>query len=234
MKRSEAPSHTNPSFKKKAKPDRLREVAVRMPPPQSKIVKILPTPLNAKQLKSLQYLLSAAAYASILETSTTNTSGLRDKCYNFYHGYDEDHIGVVKNFLAGNDRFHILWDAGRIASGFGNLSGLSLASIEDVIYKPTLKGKTIITGRQILDKARDALKEAKKYLAFWMEFLVDGSMPSGMSEVNALQHVMKRAAEEMSLECAVEDEDEGISLYPVRDMCLTFFPMRYDIILTYA
>ena len=117
MKRSEAPSHTNPSFKKKAKPDRLREVAVRIPPPQSKIVKILPTPFNAKQLKSLQYLLSAAAYASILETSTTNTSGLREKCYNFYHGYDEDHIEVVKNFLAGNDRFHTLWDAGRIASG---------------------------------------------------------------------------------------------------------------------
>ena len=45
-----------------------------------------------------------------------------------------------------------------------------------------------------------------------MEFLVDGSMPSGMTEVNALQHVMKRAAEEMSLECAEEDEDEGISL----------------------
>ena len=68
MKRSEAPSHTNPIFKKKAKPDRLREVAVRMPPPQSKNVKNSPTPLNAKQLKSLQYLLSAAAYASILET----------------------------------------------------------------------------------------------------------------------------------------------------------------------
>ena len=107
MKRSEAPSHTNPSFKKKAKPDRLREVAVRMPPPQSKNVKISRTNLNDKQLKSLQYLLSAAAYASILETSTTNTSGLREKCYNYYHGYDEDHIGVVKNFLAGNDRFHI-------------------------------------------------------------------------------------------------------------------------------
>ena len=72
-----------------------------------------------------------------------------------------------------------------------NLSGLSRASIEEVIYKPTLKGKTIITGRQILDKTRDALKEAKKYLAFWMEFLVGGSMPSGMKEVNALQHVMK-------------------------------------------
>ena len=96
MKRSEAPSHTNPFFKKKAKPDRLREVAIRMPPPQSKIVKILSTPLNAKQLKSLQYLLSAATYASILETSTTNTSGLREKCYNFYHGYDKDHIGVGK------------------------------------------------------------------------------------------------------------------------------------------
>ena len=78
----------------------------------------------------------------------------------------------------------------------------SLASIEDVIYKPTLKGKAIITGRQILDKARDALKEAKKYLAFWMEFLVGGSMPSGLTEVNTLQHVMNRAADEMSLECA--------------------------------
>lgn len=52
-----------------------------------------------------------------------------------------------------------------------------------------------------------------------MEFLVDGYMPSGMTEVNALQHVMKRAAEERSLECAEEDEYEGISLYPVRDMC---------------
>lgn len=78
------------------------------------------------------------------------------------------------------------------------------------------------------------MKEAKNYLAFWMEFLVGGSMPSGMTEVNALQHVMKRAADEMSLECAKVDEDEGIILYPMRDMCLTFFPMRYDIILTYA
>ena len=59
-------------------------------------------------------------------------------------------------------------------------------------------------------------------------------MPSGMTEVNTLQHVMKRAADEMSLEYAEEDEDEGIILYPVRDMCLTFFSMRYDIILTYA
>ena len=55
-----------------------------------------------------------------------------------------------------------------------------------------------------------------------------------MTEVNALQHVMKRAADEMSLECAEEDKDEDIFLYPTRDMCLTFFPMRYDVILTYA
>ena len=61
-------------------------------------------------------------------------------------------------------------------------------------------------------------------------------MPSGLTEANTLQHVINRAADEMSLECAEEDEDEdeGIIFYPVRDMCLTFFPMRYDIILTYA
>ena len=62
MKRSEAPSNLKPSFKKKAKPDRLKETAVRMPPPtQPKTVRVSPTPLNAKQLKSLQFLLSGAS-----------------------------------------------------------------------------------------------------------------------------------------------------------------------------
>ena len=236
MKRSEAPSNLKPSFRKKAKPDRLKETAVRMPPPtQPKTVRISPTPLNAKQLKSLQFLLSGASYASVLETEKTNATGLREKCSDHYHGVDEDRIGVVKNFLLGNDRFHVLWDSGRIASGFGNLSGLSRESIAEVIYYPTLKGKNLITGRQVLEKSRVSLREAKKYLAFWMEFLVGGSMPSGMTEVNALQYVMKRAMEEMSDECAeVDEEEEGNVMSILSDMCFMFFSMRYDVILTYG
>jgi hypothetical protein len=224
MKRSLAPSNKNTSFKKKPKAERLKETAVRMPPPPPpRVAKQNLTPLNAKQLKSLQYLLCAAAYASVLESSTTNGDGLRDKCYKNYHGSDDDHIGVVQNFLEGNDRYSILWDSGRIASGFGNLSGLCYQSIEEVIFHPTLKGKSLLTGRQVLEKARECLKGAKKYLAYWMEFLVAGSMPSGMNEVNALQYVMKRIAEEMSSECPDGDEEEGTVSYFVCCLIICFF-----------
>ena len=48
-----------------------------------------------------------------------------------------------------------------------------------------------------------AFKKSKKALAYWNEFLVNGSMPSGITEENALKHVLKRAMEESS--CEVED-----------------------------
>ena len=60
-------------------------------------------------------------------------------------------------------------------------------------------------------------------------------MPSGMTEVNALQYVMKRAMEEMSDECAeVDEEEEGNVMSILSDMCFMFFSMRYDVILTYG
>jgi hypothetical protein len=46
----------------------------------------------------------------------------------------------------------------------------------------TLTGKKVIDGRQILDKAKAALLEAKKLLGYWMEFLYNGQFPSGMNE----------------------------------------------------
>ena len=33
-------------------------------------------------------------------------------------------------------------------------------------------------------------------LSFWMDFLVDGAMPSGMNEDDALRHVLNKAYQE--------------------------------------
>ena len=63
--------------------------------------------LTTTQLKSLHYLLSAASYLPVLEGSTLSKAGLREKCYQAYHGINDDHVGVVKNFLDGTGRFEI-------------------------------------------------------------------------------------------------------------------------------
>ena len=205
MKRSSAPS-LNQRIPKVTKTSHMREASGK----GSKAVKSASSSpsLTATQLKSLHYLLSAASYLSVLEGSTLSKAGLREKCYQAYHGINDDHVGVVKNFMDGTGRFEILWENGRFHNGYGNLSGLSYDSINSVIKKPTLKGSNNISGRQILEKGKLALQDAKKYLAYWNEFLVNGSLPSGMNEENALQHVMKRAMEETSTELG-NDEDSG-------------------------
>ena len=209
MKHSAAPNSTNSFVSKRSKSSHSRPATAK-PASHAKPVKYIPPPpLTAKQQKSFHWLLSGASYISVLEGSTLNIAGIREKCSKTYHGYDEDHVGMAENFLDGRGRFNVLWDSGRIASGYGHLTGISRESINEVLFKPTLKGKNLITGRQILDKAKAALCEAKKFLAYWMEFLVDGNMPSGMNEDSALQHVMKRAMEEQSLEVADDDESVG-------------------------
>jgi hypothetical protein len=72
-----------------------------------------------------------------------------------------------------------------------------------------LKGNTLITGRQIVDKAKLALNEAKKLLGYWMEFLVNGQMPSGKNEDDALQYVLDRAYQETSVEH--DDDNDSIA-----------------------
>ena len=67
-------------------------------------------------------------------------------------------------------------------------------NIEYVIRCPTLPGKRRIDGRQILSKAKIALKECKKLLSLWNEFLKNGT-PSGMDETDALKHVVQRSIE---------------------------------------
>ena len=121
-----------------------------------------PPPINAKQQKAFHHLLSAAAYNSVLEGNTDSTEGLRELCARYYHGFDEDNIGIAASFLQGDGRFGVLWDDNVIAPGFGHLSGLSHAQLSYYIVRPTLKGKNLITGRQILEKGRACLMEAKK------------------------------------------------------------------------
>lgn len=75
--------------------------------------------------------------------------------------------------------------------------------------------------------------EAKKFLAYWMEFLVDGNMSSGMNEENALLYVLKRAMEEQSPEIADDEESVGLSLvsssFVIHPQCLRLrlHMMRY-------
>lgn len=56
--------------------------------------------------------------------------------------------------------------------------------------------------------------EAKKLLAYWMEFLVNDQMPSGKDEEDALKYVIRQAREETSVELVDDDEepaDDGLN-----------------------
>ena len=116
-------------------------------------------------------------------------------------------------FLNGQGRYGILWETMNressdvIAEGFGPISGISRRSIEDVIRSPTLSGNKRINGRQLMSKAKVALREAKVLLGFWSEFTRNG-MPSGMDESDALKHVLNRAFQEKSAECDDNDDDD--------------------------
>lgn len=211
MKRSAAPSHTSSSStSKKMKPSKGNDKSSNRndPSPLPLIIKsVAPPPIiNTKQQKAFHFLVSAASYISVLEGSTDSAEGVQKLIYRYYHGYDDDNIGVVENFLQGNGRFGVLWDDGRIIYGLGHLSGLTQAQLRYYVPLPTLSGKFPMNGRQILEKARLCLLEAKKLLALWMEFCVDGKLPSGMNEENALQYVLKKAHSLTSNEVVGDDE----------------------------
>lgn len=90
-------------------------------------------------------------------------------------------------------------------------------SLIDIILRPTLRGQNLITGRQILDKARACVMEAKKLLGFWMEFLVDDHFPSGMSHDDASEYVLGRARDESSIEVDEDDAEGLLSIFIKRN-----------------
>lgn len=97
-----------------------------------------------------------------------------------------------------------------ITEGFGPISGLSRKNISKVIQLSTLSGKKQLDGRSILKKAKAALAECKILLAYWMDFLVAGNMPSGMNEEDALQYVLNRSYDENKAELDDDDDDESV------------------------
>ena len=140
--------------------------------------------------------------------------------HRFYHGDGEDQIGHVGMFLNGQGRYSVLWETmnreggDTIAEGFGPISGLSRRSIEEVVRSPTLSGNKKINGRQLMSKAKVALREAKVLLGYWTEYTRNG-MPSGMNETDAIKHVLNRAFQEKSAECDDNDDyddDEDVTV----------------------
>ena len=200
--------------------------------------------LKANQLKIIQYLLSTASYVSVLQSPPTRGVTIKAnmvkydlmivkhcfekftmimfslKPHRYYHGEGNDQIGHVGMFLNGKGRYAVLWETMNsensdvIAEGFGPISGISRKSIEDVVRRSTLSGKKEIDGRQLLSKAKVALKDAKILLSYWYEFIRNG-MPSGKDETDALKYVLNRAFEERSQERDDDDEDDEDLVAPV-------------------
>lgn len=193
--------------------------------------------LKANQLKIIQYLLSAASYVSVLQSPPMRGIQMKQKivkydlmtvkhCFEeftivmfylklhrYYHGDGDDQIGHVGMFLNGQGRYAVLWETmnsdncDMIAEGFGPISGISRRSIEEFVRCPTLSGKKEIDGRQLISKAKIALKDAKILLSYWHEFTKNG-MPSGKDETDALKYVLNRAFEEKSEEKDDDDDDD--------------------------
>ena len=170
--------------------------------------------INKTQLTELHYLLAFGAYVSIMEGSTTTKSRMKDIIYDKFHGTDDDDIGTCENFLKGEGRYNVFWDnAGErnavITAGFGCLTGLSIMTIETQLRYGTVSGNKLLEGRTLLDRAKIGLQKAKKLLGYWNEFEHSGEVfPSGMKEMDALQHVINRYnADHWS---NVDDEDDNI------------------------
>ena len=66
-----------------------------------------------------------------------------------------------------------------------------------------------------------AIAECKILLSFWIDFLVDGAMPSGMNEDDALQHVINKAYQENAA-----DLDDDDNLAPEQDEKISFGKVR--------
>ena len=116
-----------------------------------------------------------------------------------WHQIRLKHLGVVHNFLTGQGRSDVLWEDDRIARGFGDLSGLRRDRLDDSLRNATLRGAHILLGRQIFDKAKQAVCEAKKFLAyrrvphiwsmFWYYFFYHGQNHWKLSGQNYLMPV---------------------------------------------
>lgn len=127
----------------------------------------------------------------------------------YYHGDGGDHIGQVGLLLNGNGRFKVLWEDGKIKPGFGVLSGVTKEAVKDIINHPTLSNRTKrIDGRQLLLKAKAAIRESKILLAYWTDYTRNGGFPSGKNEEDALLFCTESVSTENSKNLEKEEDTE--------------------------
>lgn len=131
----------------------------------------------------------------------------------YYHGDGGDQSGQVGAFFNGTGRYRVLWDDDKIKPEFGILAGVTKDSCRKFINCPTLTGgKKKITGRQLLAKAKAAIKESKVLLAYWNDYSKSGGFPSGKNENDALlfcvESVTTENTQNLEKEEDTEDEEE--------------------------
>lgn len=127
----------------------------------------------------------------------------------FYHGDGGDQVGQVGAFFNGTGRYRVLWDDDKIKPEFGVLAGVSKDSCRKFINCPTLTGnKKKITGRQLLAKAKAAIKECKVLIAYWNDYTKSGGFPSGKNENDALLFCVESVTTENTQNLEKEEDTE--------------------------
>jgi hypothetical protein len=126
--------------------------------------------------------------------------------YNFlfskYHGMAQGSVSAVCLILAGEGRYAELWQKtsspmelsiqlpGKLTNrngGWYTREAFSVASLSNTNNKSNIK----ISGRNILDKEKKALKNCKKYLAIYNSMLdLKGSLPSANAEDDIIFEVL--------------------------------------------
>jgi hypothetical protein len=182
----------------------------------------------------MQYIIALACWAVVVEREQTTEKGLHMLMEKLYLGdqNDDDIVSMQQQFYDGEGRFqHIYEDLKneRIAICFGSMiAGIHKKHFKDLLDVKTFVKKTSkLIGKDIKNKADKALREGKKYLAFWNEFLdKDGKFESGKNEDDALNHVLIRVKETLNSdqeEDEEEEEDDEISTSDFTTACMACF-----------
>ena len=173
--------------------------------------------LLAKHVKSLQFVIAIACWAVVIEKDQTNEKGLYSLLEKLYLGdvNDDDTIAMHESFYDGDGRFQYMYEdqkGEKFALCFGPvIGGLSKRHFREYLDAKTVKTKNSkLVGRDIKLKADKALKEGKKYLAYWNEFLgKDGKFPSGKNEEDAMNYVLSKVQQGTNTDQEEDEDDEN-------------------------
>jgi hypothetical protein len=129
------------------------------------------------------------------------SSNMNNFAAELFHGNNlKKNIGQIEQFEKTTGFYNPVWsregDSVRISPEFGSpLSNLLLRALfHREVHLLGLrnfgKNRQILSGKRIMNKANNTLKECKKYQAFWEEFMVNGSFLSGKDETDCVRYVL--------------------------------------------